>query len=439
MKRPIMFRRALTGAGVAALALGVSAALAGSGVGDVFNLGVANTVNAESSLSGNVGGGPQLRVENAATTQNAFGVLGRITAGAPGTQSAGLRGINSATNGNGFGVWGFHQSGGVGVFGETGTGTGVLGRHTGASGTTAGVRGQTASGSADAVGVLGELTAATPGTDSAGVRGTNTATSGYGVFGENTGSGAKAVGVFGKSASGPGILGQGAHTGASLFSADVGVYACGAPAGGTQCPFGPSFTGVGIGGFFNGKGGSGIGAYGCGGDSCSITLGVPFGAEFSASGEGAVGVHANALGAGAIGGDFLGEGVGVFAASPSGLAGKFQGDVHVTGKLTRAYTSGTANQATPIAYATINGGGSTITGASTPNVTSTFDSVNKRYVITISGEAYDINHYTTVATPVNTVPRFIATQSAGSKLIVRIFDLTGALVQSPFMFTTFKP
>jgi hypothetical protein len=40
---------------------------------------------------------------------------------------------------------------------------------------------------------------------------------------------------------------------------------------------------------------------------------------------------------------------------------------------------------------------------------------------------------------VNTVPRFIATQSAGSKLIVRIFDLTGALVQSPFMFTTFKP
>ena len=60
---------------------------------------------------------PAAAVENSATTQNAFGVLGRITAGAPGTQSAGLRGINSATNGNGFGIWGFHQSNGIGVLG----------------------------------------------------------------------------------------------------------------------------------------------------------------------------------------------------------------------------------------------------------------------------------------------------------------------------------
>ena len=97
-------RYPLLGAAAAALALTTATALAGSGVGGVFNLGQANTVNAESSLTGNTSGGPQLRVENSATTQNAFGVLGRITAGAPGTLSAGIRGINSGTNGNGFGV-----------------------------------------------------------------------------------------------------------------------------------------------------------------------------------------------------------------------------------------------------------------------------------------------------------------------------------------------
>ena len=32
--------------------------------------------------------------------------------------------------------------------------------------------------------------------------------------------------------------------------------------------------------------------------------------------------------------------------------------MHVTGKVTRAYTAGTTSQATPIAYAFINGGGS---------------------------------------------------------------------------------
>ena len=89
-------RYPLLGAAAAALALTTATALAGSGVGDVFNLGQANTVNVESSLSGNTSGGPQLRVENSATTQNAFGVLGRITAGAPGTLSAGSAGSTRA-------------------------------------------------------------------------------------------------------------------------------------------------------------------------------------------------------------------------------------------------------------------------------------------------------------------------------------------------------
>src|SRR4051794_3431751 len=125
-----MRRAKIVIASVAAGALaGVTAsAFAGSGVGGVFNLGVSNTVAAETSLSGNTAGGPQLRAENGATSQTAFGVLGRIKAGSPGTQTAGVRGINSGANGNGFGVWGFHQSGGAGVFGESTDGTGVVGK-----------------------------------------------------------------------------------------------------------------------------------------------------------------------------------------------------------------------------------------------------------------------------------------------------------------------
>jgi hypothetical protein len=430
-------RGPLLGAAAFGLVIAVPTAVAGSGVGDVFNIGVANTVNAETSLSGTVGGNPQLRVENAATTQNAFGVLGRITAGAAGSQSAGLRGINSATNGNGFGVWGFHQSAGVGVFGETGTGTGVLGRHTASGGLTPGVQGETASTAPGAAGVFGTVKAATPGTDSAGVRGTTATPFGYGVFGENTGSGA---GVFGESAGRAGILGKGDSTGGSLFSPNTGVYACGAPAGAPGCPAVPSFGGMGTGGFFLGNGALGIGAYGCGGGSCAFTFGVPFGGQFHASGSGAVGVGGRAAGSGAVGGKFDGEGVGVLARSSGGLAGRFEGDVDLTGKLTREYTSGTPNQATPIAYGVVTSGGSRIAAASTPNFTSSFDSVNKRYEITITGETYSINGYTTVATPTTiSAPRFIATQSAGGKLLIKIFDLTGAAVQTGFSFTTFKP
>ena len=72
--------------------------------------------------------------------------------------------------------------------------------------------------------------------------------------------------------------------------------------------------------------------------------------------------------------------------------------MHVTGKVTRAYTAGTTSQATPIAYAFINGGGSLGASASTPNVTSTYDSVNKRYEITIAGENYNLNNYVTTVT-----------------------------------------
>jgi hypothetical protein len=125
-----LFRRLrgpLAVACVTALALVTASALAGSGVGDVFNLGQTNSVDAESILNGNAGGNPQLRVQNTSGASNAFGVLGRITAGMPAAQSAGLRGINSGTTGNGYGVWGSHQASGIGVYGSSNDGIGVKG------------------------------------------------------------------------------------------------------------------------------------------------------------------------------------------------------------------------------------------------------------------------------------------------------------------------
>jgi hypothetical protein len=54
-------RGPLVGAAAAGLCLVTTSALAGSGVGDVFNLGVSNRVEAPTLLSGNPGANPQLR------------------------------------------------------------------------------------------------------------------------------------------------------------------------------------------------------------------------------------------------------------------------------------------------------------------------------------------------------------------------------------------
>jgi hypothetical protein len=447
--KPILYA---VGGALAAVLVTTTTALAGSGVGGVFNLGELNTVNAQTSLSGNAGGNPQLRVENGATVQNAFGVLGRITAGLPAGQTAGVRGINSGTNANGFGVWGFHQGSGAGVFGETGAGIGVLGRHTSSTGTAPGVRGETASAAPDAAGVFGTVTAATPGADSAGVRGTTAADDGYGVFGENTGTGFNPVGVFGKSGGGAGILGEGTRSGASLFSNGSGVYACATPTGSTSgCntvpPFGNAF-----GGQFYSCGSLGTvpssacttttGVYGCGGNECSAAFGHPFGGQFTASGEFAVGVsgfafggsntvgiRGRAEGTGSVGGQF---------SSSGGLAGRFVGELHTTGRITKAYTPDTSSQAVPIAYGTLRATDGVLLSG-TPNVSTSYDSVNKRYLITIAGETYATASYITSVTPTASLPRFATTTATSGKLAVRIFDHNGALQQTQFSFVTYKP
>jgi hypothetical protein len=108
----------LLSAAAAALVFGAVTAFAGSGVGAVFNLGQANTVNGTSSLSGSTAG-PQLKVTNTNSANQAI------------TAVAG-----------------------------SGTGIALYGSHSGSTGTGAAVRGQTAS--AAGPGVLGVNTGGGP-------------------------------------------------------------------------------------------------------------------------------------------------------------------------------------------------------------------------------------------------------------------------------------
>ena len=400
--------------GAAALLVFTATAVAGSGVGGVFNLGVTNTVDAQTTLSGNPGANPLLRLTSTGTAATI-----RVDAGT----DVAVNGISNS---------------GTGQLGQSTTGNGLLGLHTGSSGVAPGAEGRTASTAPNAAGVLGKTTSASADATSAGVQGVN-AGHGAGVLGQASVSGA--VGVRGASTStsvGYGIIGSGttAVTGCAPLS--------------VTCPQGFPEN---IAGLFEASHSGGNGIVSCAGTLCDSLVSTVGGiaGQFT-SGTGGIGV----LAVGGRQGGFFGvsdadgvavdarsnqgaNAVAIFAQSTSGLAGRFEGNVHVTGKLTRAYTTGTANQATPVAYAGINAGGSVIGQASSPNVTSTFDSVNHRYVITIAGQSADVNHSVTTVTPIATTPRFATVSSSGSNLTVRIFDLSGAVVQSAFMFTTYKP
>jgi len=99
--------------------------------------------------------------------------------------------MNNGQLGSGIGVWGSQEGSGWGVFGETPTGRGVYGVHSGASGTEPGVLGRTSSTIDGAAGVRGEANAA--GSSIFGVHGVSA--SGLGVVGQST-SGVAVVGYM---------------------------------------------------------------------------------------------------------------------------------------------------------------------------------------------------------------------------------------------------
>jgi hypothetical protein len=74
--RGMFFRGVIVGSLTAALVVSASAALAGTGVGGIFNLGQSNTVNAQSSLNGSTGGA-ELTVANTSASGRGMTVNGK--------------------------------------------------------------------------------------------------------------------------------------------------------------------------------------------------------------------------------------------------------------------------------------------------------------------------------------------------------------------------
>ena len=95
------------------------------------------------------------------------------------------------------------------------------------------------------------------------------------------------------------------------------------------------------------------------------------------------------------------------------------------------------DQLLPIAFAWISSGGTKVSG--TANVSSTWNSTDKQYEITISGENYYYTDYVTVVSAGGGayIPRVT---SVGGKLVVIIYSLAAAQVQPlGFQFVTYKP
>ncbi|BCM90162.1 hypothetical protein IAD21_02013 [Abditibacteriota bacterium] len=166
----------------------------------IYGLGVGNAILGSSS--GGIGiygqhtntSGVQAGVvgESSSTTANATGVTGLIKSTAPGSSSAGVRGINNGTDYSGIGVYGSHAGYGPGVYGTSINGVGVQGRANKNSGvegfstTSSGVHGNSSSG----IGVYGSSDS------SIGTYGTSS--SNYGVYGHSYNS----IGVYGDSVNG---------------------------------------------------------------------------------------------------------------------------------------------------------------------------------------------------------------------------------------------
>jgi len=518
-------RGPLLGAAAASLVFVTAGAVAGSGVNGIFNLGVANTVDAQSSLSGTVGGASQLRVDNAAPNASSFGILSRATSTTGGANSAGLRGVNFATGPEGFGVVGEHKGSGVGVAGQASAGTGVLGTHTAATGTNAGVEGDTSSQTTAAAGVLGVSSSDANGT--AGVRGVTggggdgvlgvatasfgtgvhgiAASIGAGVFGQAGAdgvgvSGLAATGVFGQSSdsstggvgvrgstttsagsNATGVLGEQLSTTSGVNSAGVTGFNSGNGFGvlgrvsnstGAAISANQNSNGIGlqahsdggIAGSFDSSGANAVegtthetdaigllgvslaGSLGVGveGSSTSGTGGKFFGLVTgvfgSVNGGGSVGVSGDSVGTNGIGVEGTANtgasAIGVHGRSTGGLAGKFDGSVRVTGKITKDYKVGsTPSLAIPIAYGSVKADGTLLSG--TPNVTTALSGTS--YQITIASETYTNAGYVTVVTP-NGNAAFGKTGANNGKLVAALFNVSGSqIATSGFSFITYKP
>jgi hypothetical protein len=347
---------------------GVSSALAASGVLGLTQasagrgvMGVATSTAGTAAVgvlgqSDSTVGRGVLGLANATTGVN-YGVRGQVVS----SQGIGVYGLSIATEGSahgvrgdsqsstGRGVWGFaNTTGGIayGVFGESNSdsGRGVHGRATAEFGEGVGVEGQSASHLG--IGVLGTSTA-TAGF-SIGVRGITSTPGGQGVSGSAEALSDNSIGVWGSTQSsvGSGVSGFASSetgsaagvTGGSAAAGGYGIYGYSLASDGNGIGvIGLTFGGTGpgvVGRSYSTTGASAVLAENFSDDRAAVMA-----QNYSGSGQnwGVWGIANSTAGRGVQGQSNASSGVGVYGINftAGGLAGFFQGDVHVNGTLSK--------------------------------------------------------------------------------------------------------
>ncbi len=123
----------------------------------------------------------------------------------------------------------------------------------------------------------------------------------------------------------------------------------------------------------------------------------------------------------------------------TGHAADFTGTVNIIGstnKLNRSQTGG-AN-VVPIAYGNVTSAG-VINPGSSPNFTVAHTGTGS-YTITITGEAFAYDKYTTIATlNVTGLFGFVTVNASGTNLLIQTASIAGLAADEPFTFLVFKP
>jgi len=163
----------------------------------------------------------------------------------------------------------------------------------------------------------------------------------------------------------------------------------------------------------------------------------------SGGGDGIHGISSSGTGV-------YGEGVrygGHFVSTGDDKALRADGDAEVSGQLAVGgdldvvgTVTGGDRTSLPIAYGFVNADGSLASGS--PNLSTSWNSQQAWYEISISGYSYSYNAYCTVVTPAfgcSPAPCGAHTSSVGGKLLVQVYDGNGSPVQASFQFVTYKP
>jgi hypothetical protein len=123
----------------------------------------------------------------------------------------------------------------------------------------------------------------------------------------------------------------------------------------------------------------------------------------------------------------------------TGHAADFTGTVNIIGstnKLNRSQTGG-AN-VVPIAYGNVTSAG-VVNPGSSPNFTVAHTGTGS-YTITITGETFAYDKYTTIATlNVTGLFGFVTVNASGSNLLIQTASIAGLAADEPFTFLVFKP